>query len=258
MNTIEEIKKFVNGPLSNKLRDDAKNFHILNERDLEHRIYHHLASNIDQKRFLIFTNKTFSGIKANKNPFGWGTMPDLIIRDRKCNNDISLVMELKAQKNAKTSFVGKALQKAIFKDCKKLKKYLDNKKLKNQIKYCFMVYMYRDKRPKHSEKEITKILKEQLPDKRLFALCVNKYQNRNGTFLSEKKIKTFSNNFDNLYQIKVGPKKNKKKSTSNNSRSKASKKANKTMDQRVKDPKWRKEHPNAHKTLQYNRSHGLA
>ena len=98
LNTIKSIQEFIDNKLADKLRSDAAELHILNERDMEHRIYHHLANKIDEKNFHIFTNKTFSGLKIKRT--GWGTMPDLIIRNRKNNNAIELVMELKTQKNA--------------------------------------------------------------------------------------------------------------------------------------------------------------
>lgn len=260
LNTIKSIQKFIDNKLADKLRSDAAELHILNERDMEHRIYHHLANKIDEKNFHIFTNKTFSGLKIKRT--GWGTMPDLIIRNRKNNNAIELVMELKTDKKAKSAFVERVIKEKIFLDCKKLKKTLDNKKL--QIEYGVFVYMYRDLDEKHSEDKIKKILKKQLDDnKRLTAICINKYQTAKGGFLPEEEIEEFDNEFDNVYNIKVGKKKtkkrktkNEKKSTSHNSRSKASTKANKKMDEYVKDPKWRREHPNAPKTRKWNKEHG--
>ena len=88
LNTIKSIQKFIDNKLADKLRSDAAELHILNERDMEHRIYHHLANEIDGRKFLIFTNKTFSGLKMKR--AGWGILPDLIIRDRKNNNAIRI------------------------------------------------------------------------------------------------------------------------------------------------------------------------
>ena len=216
LNTITSIQKFIDNELANKLKSDAAELHILNERDMEHRIYHHLANKIDEKNFRIFSNKTFSGLKIKR--AGWGTMPDLIIRNRKNDNAIELVMELKTDKKAKSAFVERVIKEKIFQDCKKLKKMLDNEKL--QIEYGVFVYMYRDVDKKHSEDKIKKILKEKLDDnKRLTAICINKYQTAKGGFLSEEEIAEFDNNFDNVYNIKVGKKKTKNRKTKNKKRS---------------------------------------
>ena len=265
--SIESIKKYINSKLSRKLREDALNLNILNERDLEHRIYHHLANEIDEKRFLIYTNKTIGGIKMKKKKSSWGIMPDLIIRDRKQNDDIVLVMELKATKiETKTAFLGYSAEKGINKDCKKFRKMLKNRKLGNQIKFGFFIYLYRDAETGNKEEKIRKILKNKLCDKRLHPVCINKYQKNNGEILSQSKISEFEKEFEDLYSIRVGGKKQKKRNKSKGSRkrSKGSRKRStgsvnawRKMNRDVKDPKWRKAHPNAPVTKNYNHKHGV-
>ena len=255
LNTIKSIQNFIDNKLANKLRSDAAELHILNERDMEHRIYHHLANKIDGKRFHIFTNKTFSGLKMKR--AGWGIMPDIIIRNRENDNNIELVMELKTQKRAKTAFVGLALQEKIFQDCTKLKKMLDKKEL--QIKHGVFVYMYRDVKKKHSEDKIKKILTKKFNgNKRLTAICINKYQTAKGDFISEEQTKNFDDSFKNLYEIKVGKKKTKKRKTKDKKRSGQNlpqKKANRTKEKRAKNSEWRRKHPNDVHTKKWIKEH---
>ena len=45
ISTVESLARFIQGQLIQNLRDDAKNFKIILERDLEYRIYHHIRHN---------------------------------------------------------------------------------------------------------------------------------------------------------------------------------------------------------------------
>ena len=53
ISTVESLARFIQGPLIQNLRDDAKNFKIILERDLEYRIYHHITNAINKKILIV-------------------------------------------------------------------------------------------------------------------------------------------------------------------------------------------------------------
>ena len=65
LSTTDQIVKFCESKLVDLLRDDWISGRIANERDCEHRIYHHLTNVLDQK-FIINANVTITGYNVDE------------------------------------------------------------------------------------------------------------------------------------------------------------------------------------------------
>jgi len=211
-NSIKNIAKFIRSDkLKNWLRRDAVNFKILNERDLEHRIYHYLSNRINEKKFLIFTNKTFSGMtKSGRSRKGRFVMPDIIIRDRHEKDKIRLVIELKADKRAVTAYPERVVESKFNDDFDKLNQFMKDRDLQKELEYGFFIYLYRD--PKWTEKKIESRISKKFHYNKLEPIAINRWWNaKKNDFYSESKRKEMKKNFDSLHTIRVGDNHKKKK-----------------------------------------------
>ena len=178
LSTTDQIVKFCEGKKVDLLRDDWISGRIANERDCEHRIYHHLTNVLDQK-FIINANVTISGITTRrKSAIGSFLMPDLTIIDQDQRQRMRLLFELKLDPHSsafpETTFNVKS-------DFKKLKKYVSNPhgSLRG-LEYCFFVYLY--KCPKWSERTISDLILKKLNHRKLKVIAINRYQKKNGWY----------------------------------------------------------------------------
>ena len=256
ISTIAGISNFIQGPLIPMLRADAKNFRIILERDLEYRIYYHITTAIDEKKFLIIGNKTISGIRTSakktrgtKSDSGRFVMPDIMIRDYDEPNDIRIIMELKSDKADDTPnvYLNTARRRKSFKaDFENLRKYWRNHKLMKHLKHEFFIYLYRD-REKKEEKIEEKIAKELRKDiqrcpKQLIPIAINRYQNDEGELYDEETMDEIDSEFKRIDDIQAGSNNSKKPIKKKPVKKKPSKKKNPlTTKQRSRNAKnyWR-------------------
>ena len=188
ISTVESLAKFIRGPLIPMLRDDAKNFKIILERDLEYRIYYHITNAINEKKFLIMGNKTISGIRTSAETRGTKSdskrfaMPDIMIRDNDNVNEIRIILELKLDKaKFRSVYLNRTKDRKEFNaDFKNLRKYWINSKLKKHLKYEFFIYLYRD--DVYSEKDIEDVISKKLGYPQLIPIAINRYWNGKGWY----------------------------------------------------------------------------
>jgi len=253
ISTIAGISNFIQGPLIPKLRADAKNFRIILERDLEYRIYHHITTKIDEKKFLIMGNKTISGIRTSAKTKGKKSgnapfvMPDIMIRDNDKLNDIRIIMELKSDKADESNvYLNTASRRESFEaDFGNLRKYWNNHKLKKHLKHEFFIYLYRDDDmpEKEVEKEITKKLRKGKKSryKQLIPIVINRYQKNKEKFYAQSTRDKIDDEFKRLDDIQVGRNNSKKISRTKPIKKKPKKKKPLTTEQRSRNAKnyWR-------------------
>jgi len=175
--TTEHIVRFCEARMVDLLRIDWVSGKIANERDCEHRIYHHLTNVLDRK-YIINSNVTISGITTRrKSATGSFLMPDLTIIDQDQRQRMRLLFELKLDPHSsafpETTFNVKS-------DFKKLKKYITNPILGGQLEYCFFVYLY--KCPKWSECSISDLILKKLNHRKLKVIAINRYQKKIGWY----------------------------------------------------------------------------
>ena len=201
--TAKSIDTFIHGVLVKKLRDDAVKFRMITERDLEARVVHHLSNNIDDKKFLISGNKTFKHLGINGyTKKGNFLMPDIIIRDRFDNDRIIIIIEIKEQRDSPYCFIEQSSMKSLIEDdCKKLKTYLKDRFLKNQIQYGYFIYLYRDI---VSESKIKNWIEKRLRFKsKLSAIAINQYYNKKKKLHLKDRREKIEEEFQKLYDIDV-------------------------------------------------------
>ena len=245
ISTIAGISDFIQGPLIQNLRDDAKDFRIILERDLEYRIYHHITTEIDEKKFLIMGNKTISGIrtsakktrgtKSDNAPF---VMPDIMIRDNDKPNDIRIIMELKSDKETDSNVYlnTKARRESFEADFDNLRNYWNNHKLKKHLKHEFFIYLYRDDSMPETivVEEIAKKLRRGKKScyKQLIPIAINRYQKVNGKFYNQPTRDKIDDEFKRIDDIQAG---------SNNSKKPIKKKPVKKKSSKKKNPLTKKQ-----------------
>jgi len=253
ISTIAGISNFIQGPLISMLRADAKNFRIILERDLEYRIYYHITTAIDEKKFLIIGNKTISGIRTSAKTRGTNSdsgrfvMPDIMIRDYDKPNDIRILMELKSDKAATLSvYLNRKNDKEAFDaDFANLRKYWINHKLNKQLKHEFFIYLYRDLEV--PEDELEEIIARKLRKgkksryKQLIPIVINRYQKNKEKFYAQSTRDKIDDEFKRLDDIQVGRNNSKKISRTKPIKKKPKKKKPLTTEQRSRNAKnyWR-------------------
>ena len=202
--TVKGIRNYILGPLTTKLRRDVRDGRILNESDLGNCFVHHLKNGIDEKIFLISTNKTLSGITINgKSSKGKFLMPDIIVRDKDDEHKLRLVIELKADKRATSAYPGRAAESKINDDLKKLNKFTKNSFLKKQIKCLIFVYLYRD--TEWSENKIKNKISKKLHHRRIKIIVINRYWNaKKGKLYSQPTMDRIDEEFLASHKIVVG------------------------------------------------------
>ena len=196
--TTEHIVRFCEARLVDLLRIDWVSGKIANERDCEHRIYHHLTNVLDRK-YIINSNVTISGITTRrKSATGSFLMPDLTIIDQDQRQRMRLLFELKLDPHSsafpETTFNVKS-------DFKKLKKYVTNPILGGQLEYCFFVYLY--KCPKWSECSISVLILKKLNHRKLKVITINRYQKKIGWY-SELEQLEMDSRLKTLSTFRVG------------------------------------------------------
>jgi len=276
ISTVESLARFIQGPLIQNLRDDAKNFKIILERDLEYRIYHHITNAINEKRFLIMGNKTISGIRTSAKTRGKKSdsrrfvMPDIMIRDNDKVNNIRIIMELKSDKadTAPNAYHNRQSDTEYFNaDFGNLRKYWNNHELKKHLKYEFFIYLYRgggEEGEKEIEEKIITKLREgsKLRYEKLIPIVINRYQKNKKEFYDERTMYEIDEKFDHLNDISAGRNNSKKISKKKSSKKKKSAVKGKTFKQRsatakkaVAKMKWYRDHPKDPKSIEWAKSH---
>jgi len=184
LSTTRQIVIFIETQLVDLLRSDWIAGRIANERDCEHRIYHHLTNVLDPK-FIINANVTISGITTRrKSAAGSFLMPDLTIIDKEQMQRMKLLFELKLDPHSsafpETTFNVKS-------DFRKLRQFVKNPILGEQLEYAFFVYLY--KCTKWSERKISALILKKLDHRKLKAIAINRYQKKNGWYNVSEQIK---------------------------------------------------------------------
>ena len=182
--TTEHIVRFCEARMVDLLRIDWVSGKIANERDCEHRIYHHLTNVLDRK-YIINSNVTISGITTRrKSAAGSFLMPDLTIIDKEQMQRMKLLFELKLDPHSsafpETTFNVKS-------DFRKLRQFVKNPILGEQLEYAFFVYLY--KCTKWSEHKISDLILKKLDHRKLKAIAINRYQKKNGWYNVSEQIK---------------------------------------------------------------------
>ena len=272
ISTVESLARFIQGPLIQNLRDDAKNFKIILERDLEYRIYHHITNAINEKRFLIMGNKTISGIRTSAKTRGKKSdsrrfvMPDIMIRDNDKENNIRIIMELKSDKAITPNvYLNTAARRESFEaDFANLRKYWNNHKLKKHLKYEFFIYLYRG-RVEEGEKEIEEKIITKLREgsklryEQLIPIVINRYQKNKEEFYDERTMYEIDEEFEHLNDISVGRNNSKKISKKKSSKKKKSavkgKDYSRNPKKAVAKMKWYRDHPKDPKSIEWAKSH---
>ena len=178
LSTTRQIVTFIETSLVDLLREDLVSGRIANERDSEHRIYHHLTNVLDPK-FIINANVTISGITTRrKSAAGSFLMPDLTIIDQDQKQRMRLLFELKLDTHS--SAFPEHNHVNIEADFRKLRKFVKNPILGKQLEYGFFVYLY--KCTKWSERQISNLISKKLAHKKLKVIAINRYQKKNGWY----------------------------------------------------------------------------
>ena len=267
ISTIAGISNFIQGPLIPKLRADAKNFRIILERDLEYRIYHHITTKIDEKKFLIMGNKTISGIRTSakktrgtKSDSGRFVMPDIMIRDYDKPNDIRIIMELKLNKATSTpsAYHNRTADTESFEaDFDNLRNYWKDPKLSKQLKHEFFIYLYRDRGELEEEiqEKIAKKLRKDIRrcPKQLIPIAINRYQKENGERYDEEKMDEINSEFKRINDIQAG--RNNSKKISKKKSAVKGKDYSRNPKKAVAKMKWYRDHPKDPKSIEWAKLH---
>ncbi len=178
LSTTRQIVTFIETSLVDLLREDLVSGRIANERDSEHRIYHHLTNVLDPK-FIINANVTISGITTRrKSAAGSFLMPDLTIIDQDQKQRMRLLFELKLDTHS--SAFPEHNHVNIEADFRKLRKFVKNPILGKQLEYGFFVYLY--KCTKWSERSISDLILKKLNHRKLKVIAINRYQKKSGWY----------------------------------------------------------------------------
>ena len=206
LKSAKAIDKYIQRTLIKKLRKDVSKFKMLTERDLEGKIIHYLSNEIDENKFLMSANKSIRNLTIyGRSENGRFLMPDIMIRDKKNNNRMIILIEIKHQIDKTSCFLERdSDKKEIDMDCRKLNRFFIDPSLKKYLEHGYFIYLYRDNVVESKIRTyIKKKFRNNLLDK-LNVIAINHhYDTKNKKLYLQDRRDSIDEDFLKLYDIDV-------------------------------------------------------
>ena len=206
LKSAKAIDKYIQRTLIKKLRKDVSKFKMLTERDLEGKIIHYLSNEIDENKFLMSANKSIRNLTIDgRSETGRFLMPDIMIRDKKNNNRMIILIEIKHQIDKTSCFLERdSDKKEIDMDCRKLNRFFIDPSLKKYLEHGYFIYLYRDNVVESKIRTyIKKKFRNNLLDK-LNVIAINHhYDTKNKKLYLQDRRDSIDEDFLKLYDIDV-------------------------------------------------------